>query len=60
MLKWIAENKVWFLSGLGTTILLIIWGIVSKKHTNTNLSQKSGDNSTNYQAGGDISIKPEK
>lgn len=54
MIDWLTQNKEWFLSGLGVTILSIATGLIFKQKAS--LSQKSGKNSTNYQAGESINI----
>ncbi|MCG9097416.1 hypothetical protein [Laribacter hongkongensis] len=54
MIAWLTQNKEWFLSGLGVTIISIVAGIIFREKSS--LSQKSGKNSTNYQAGESINI----
>ena len=57
MIDWIFLNKEWFLSGLGVTIISIIAGLIFNDKASH--SQKSGKNSNNYQAGGDITVRNE-
>lgn len=54
LINWICTNKEWVFSGLGVSVILLIFSIFKK--SNSAQRQKSGDNSTNYQAGGDINI----
>jgi len=58
-MQWIIENKEWIFSGVGIFILSIIARLFIKKKSSSKQTQKSGDNSTNYQAGGDIRIGSE-
>jgi hypothetical protein len=30
MWHWVAQNKEWLFSGVGITLLLILWGVVNK------------------------------
>jgi len=55
-MQWIIDNKEWIFSGIGIFILSIIAGLFIKRKSFLKQSQKSGKNSTNYQAGGDINI----
>ena len=52
-MQWIIDNKEWLLSGLGIAIAAAIWKIFFGKKE---LSQKSGDQSTNIQAGGNVDV----
>ncbi len=51
----IFENKEWIFSGIGVFVIGIIYALFKKKKKSksTNMKQKSGDNSTNTQIGGD-------
>lgn len=53
-MNWIIENKEWIFSGIGIFILTIILGLFKKrqKAKKIKMNQKSGDNSTNIQIGG--------
>jgi hypothetical protein len=55
-MQWIIDNKEWIFSGAGIFILTLIIGVFVKKSSTSKQIQKSGSNSTNYQAGGDIKI----
>ena len=56
MLHWVLENKEWLFSGAGIFVFSLLVGLVLKKKMGFKQYQKSGKNSTNYQAGGDINI----
>ncbi len=55
-MNWIIENKEWIFSGAGIFILSLIIGYFCNKEKTNKQVQKSGSNSTNYQAGGNIRI----
>ena len=55
-MEWIFENKEWLFSGAGIFILSLVVGFLIKNGQSKKQIQKSGSNSTNYQAGGDINI----
>ena len=55
-MQWIIDNKDWIFSGIGIVILSFVIRLFIKKQANIKQSQKSGKNSTNYQAGGDMTI----
>jgi hypothetical protein len=54
-MEWIVENKEWIFSGIGVFVLGIIYALFKKKKKSKSIKmkQKSGDNSTNTQIGGD-------
>jgi len=54
-MEWVFNNKEWLFSGIAIAIPLgvIGWFISSKKNRQI---QKGGDNSTNIQVGGNITI----
>lgn len=54
-MEWIIENKEWLFSGIAIAIPLAIisWFISSRRNKQV---QKSGDNSTNIQIGGNFKI----
>ncbi|MED1603657.1 hypothetical protein [Alkalihalophilus marmarensis] len=54
-MDWILENKEWIFSGAGIAIFTVLGAIFKRKKSNKQ-TQKLGDNSTAYQAGGNISI----
>lgn len=55
-MEWIITNKDWIFSGAGVFIISLIIGLFSKKAISRKQIQKSGKNSTNYQAGENITI----
>ncbi|MBT2912673.1 hypothetical protein PL84_19130, partial [Vibrio anguillarum] len=54
-MSWFIENKEWFFSGIGVSVLMLVFGLFKSKSHKKQV-QKSGNNSKNYQAGGDINI----
>ncbi|MGP7733482.1 hypothetical protein [Oceanimonas smirnovii] len=54
-MSWLIENKEWVFSGIGVSVLFFVLSLF-KKNFGSKQVQKSGANSTNYQAGGDINI----
>ena len=54
-MQWIIEHKEWLFSGIAVAIPLAIlgWFFSSKKNRQ---SQKSGNNSTNIQVGGNLEV----
>ncbi|MDX1721593.1 MAG: hypothetical protein R3355_00630 [Pseudomonas sp.] len=54
-MEWILKNKEWLFSGIAIAIPLAIisWLISSRRNKQI---QKSGDNSTNIQIGGNFKI----
>lgn len=58
-MDWIAENKDWLFSGVAIAIpiAIISWLISSRKNKQV---QKGGDNSTNIQVGGNLSLGGKK
>jgi hypothetical protein len=54
-MEWFLNNKEWIFSGIGVFLLGLIINIVFRKKSIKQI-QKSGKNSKNYQAGGDINI----
>ncbi|WP_341936873.1 hypothetical protein [Marinimicrobium sp. C2-29] len=58
---WIIYNKQWLFSGAGLMVLAWIGRIVfKKKYASSTQTIRSGDRSTNVQAGRDVSIGREK
>lgn len=55
-MEWIINNKEWFFSGAGIFIISLVVGFFIKKRRSLKQVQKSGSDSSNYQAGGDIKI----
>jgi hypothetical protein len=57
ILSWMSANKEWLFSGLGCTLLLLIVEIFRRHKSNSNsMTQKSGNNSTNIQVGGNYTV----
>jgi len=58
-MQWITENKDWLFSGIAIAIPLAIlgWSFSSRKNKQI---QKSGDNSTNVQVGGNLELGNKK
>lgn len=54
-MNWIIENKEWVFSGIGVFVISTIIGVFFCRKSSKQI-QKSGDNSKNYQASGDINI----
>lgn len=54
VINWISNNKEWVFSGFGVTLFVLIISFFKKSKPSQH--QKSGNNSTSYQAGGDIII----
>ncbi|HBT1520679.1 hypothetical protein [Klebsiella variicola] len=59
MIDWFIENKEWAFSGFAIALPLFIVGLFFSKGKKA-FSQKSGDNSFNLQANGDIKLKKKK
>jgi hypothetical protein len=56
MLEWIENNKTIIFSGFGTAIVIFILGKIFVSKSGNTQKQKSGKNSSNIQAGGDVKI----
>jgi hypothetical protein len=54
-MEWILENKEWLFSGIAIAIPLAIISWLTSRRRNKQI-QKSGDNSTNIQIGGNFKI----
>lgn len=59
MVNWIIENKEWALSGFAIAVPLFLLGLFFGTRKKV-MNQKSGNNSVNMQANGDIKIKSKK
>lgn len=59
MINWIIENKEWALSGFAIAVPLFFLGLFFGKRKKS-MNQKSGDNSINIQANGDIKLRSKK
>lgn len=58
-MEWIAENKDWLFSGVAIAIPIAIIGWLISSRRNKQV-QKGGDNSTNIQVGGNLSLGGKK
>ncbi|HEM7134586.1 TPA: hypothetical protein U2I51_004107 [Providencia rettgeri] len=59
MINWIIENKEWALSGFAIAVPLFLLGLLFGKRKKV-MNQKSGNNSINIQANGDIKLRSKK
>ncbi len=59
VINWIIENKEWALSGFAIAIPLFLLGLFFGKRKKI-MNQKSGKNSINIQANGDIKLNSKK
>ena len=56
-ITWISENKSWLFEGLGVAIIsALAWFIFIRGKPTASQKQKSGNNSINIQANGNIDI----
>lgn len=56
-ITWISENKSWLFEGLGVAIIsALAWFIFIRDKPTASQKQKSGNNSVNIQANGNIDI----
>lgn len=58
-MEWITENKDWLFSGVAIAIPLAIIGWLISSRRNKQV-QKGGNNSTNIQVGGSLSLGGKK
>ncbi len=58
-MEWIVENKGWLFSGIAIAIPLAIIGWLISSRRNKQV-QKAGNNSTNIQVGGNLSLGGKK
>jgi len=59
-MNWIIENKEWIFSGIGVFAISIIIALFKCSRAKTKLTQKSGANSVNLQAGDRIEVRDVK
>ena len=58
---WVLVNKQWLFSGAGLMVIAWIGRLIFKKrHASSTQTIRSGDSSTNVQAGRDVSIGSKK
>jgi hypothetical protein len=58
-MNWIINNTEWIFSGIGVAIISFIIGLFLKNKSTKKLTmkQKSGNNSTNIQVGGNCNVE---
>jgi hypothetical protein len=59
-MNWILENKEWIFSGAGIFIITLLFTFLQKRKKadkKIKMKQKSGNNSTNIQIGGDYKTR---
>lgn len=57
-MNWIVTNRAWLFSGVLVAIPIAVLGwLLAKRQTSRVQKQKSGDNSANLQAGGNIDLR---
>ncbi len=59
-MEWFSNNYTWIFSGIGVLILTLVIRIFLKKKKRFSQYQKSGKNSINLQAKGDITFGDKK
>lgn len=57
MLDYLIANKEWIFSGIGVAVFS--W-LLFKSSGKSSMSQNGGDNSTNIQVGGNVTLSKEK
>ncbi|HDH27865.1 MAG TPA: hypothetical protein ENH13_01885 [Euryarchaeota archaeon] len=61
MWSWVVDNKQVLFSGIGTAVVIGVGRLIFKKRSASSTQNiRSGDNSTNIQAGGDINVGTKK
>ncbi len=61
LVAWIVDNKQWLFSGAGLVVLAWIGRVIfKKKYASSTQTIRSGDGSTNVQAGRDVSVWTKK
>ena len=56
-ISWLLDNKQWLFSGVGVGIFGLLGRLFYKQRQNTSFQKiRSGNNSTNLQAGRDINL----
>lgn len=63
--KWVVSERNWLFDGIGAAILVGIVGwllsrLIGAKKSQAEQIQRGGNNSTNYQARGDINVNSER
>ena len=58
---WVIDNKQWLFSGTGLVVVAWMGRLIFKKrHASSTQTIRSGDTSTNVQAGQDVNIGTKK
>ncbi len=58
---WVIENKKWLFSGVGVVVFVWVGRLIFKKASvSSTQTIRSGDSSTNVQAGRDVNIATKK
>jgi len=58
---WVIDNVEWLFSGVGLVVLAWVGRLIFKKtHASSTQTIRSGDSSTNVQAGRDVNISTKK
>lgn len=58
---WVIDNRAWLFSGVGAVILAWVGRLLFKKnYASSTQTIRSGDSSTNVQAGRDVNIATKK
>ncbi len=56
-IQWLGANKEWIFSGVGVVFVAWIWRVIFKGKRASSQEIRSGDKSSNIQAGRDIRIE---
>ena len=58
---WVIDNKQWLFSGVGVVVVTLMGRLIFKKrYASSTQTIRSGDSSTNVQAGRDVNIGTEQ
>jgi hypothetical protein len=55
-LTWVIDNKEWIFGGIGVAAITGVIALLKRRQNDHTQRQRSGANSTNLQAGGDINV----
>ena len=53
---WVIYNKEWIFGGIGVAVITGVIALLRRRQNGLSQRQRSGANSTNLQAGGDINV----
>lgn len=59
MVDWLIQNKEWVFGGVGVAVITGLIALLRRNSNGPSQLQKSGSNSTNVQAGRDVSLNKE-